>query len=373
MTPQAHRNLIATRAPCLQGAALEAALADMRQALAQGSLVGGQAAARLEDVLYRLTGRHAVVARSGMDALELLFESLDLRERAVYFPANCFAAVPALARSMGAHVVALDIEEYSLAIAPNVAPAPGAIVVWVHHCGMAAPHARSEIARLRAAGSYVVEDCAETVLPPPGSGGAGTWGDAALLSMGPTKPVPAPAGGAVLCADAGQAADLAARRGHSGQESRWEAGGVALRERRLDELSCAVAHAQWLRLPEIRERFTELKAAYAAAIADRAPALLAGRTPESTWGRMCVDLDRRLDASTAARALRDQGIQSSVMYERPWFEYPYLASADSGEDWTGLRDLLRRTLCLPLHERLAVSDVQRVVAALQALIDQRPS
>lgn len=373
MMPAAHRDLIAARAPSLHGAALEAALADIRRALAQGSLVGGLAAARLENELSLLTGRHAVVARSGMDALELLFESLDVRERPVYFPANCFAALPALARSMGAQVIALDIEEQALAIAAHVAPSSSAVVVWVHHCGMVAPHARDEIARLRAAGCYVVEDCAEVVLPPPGSGGPGTWGDAALLSLGPTKPVPAPAGGAVLCADAAQAADLAARRGHSGQESRWDAGGVALRERRLDELSCAVAHAQWLRLPEIRERFTELKAAYVAAIADRAPGLLADRTPKSTWGRVCVDLDRRLDASYAAQALRDQGIQFSVMYERPWFEYPYLASADSGEDWTGLRDLLRRTLCLPLHERLALSDVQLVVAALQALIDEQPS
>jgi dTDP-4-amino-4,6-dideoxygalactose transaminase len=373
MTPAAHRDVIAARAPCLRGAALDAALSEIRGILEAGALVGGAAAAGLEHELSRLTRRHAVVTRSGMDALELLFDSLHVRGRPVYFPANCFAALPALARSMGAKPVALDIEAHTLAIAPGVAPPPAAMVVWVHHCGIVAPHAHGEIARLRSAGCFVVEDCAEVLFPAPESRGPGTWGDAALLSLGPTKPVPAPAGGAVLCDDAAQAADLAARRRHSGQEPRWNAGGVALRERRLDELSSSVALAQWRRLPEIRERFSVLKAAYLAAMGDRAAGLLAGRTPGPTWGRVCVDLDTRVDAPDAARILRGEGIEVSVMYERPWFEYSYLASGDSGEDWTELRNLLGRTLWLPLHENLAVRDVGRVVAALEHLIDERSS
>jgi dTDP-4-amino-4,6-dideoxygalactose transaminase len=365
---------ILSRHPVFEASAVDGTLAVVRRSLESGRLVGGQNVELLEGSLSRFWGRPAIATRSGMDALALLFESVGVRNRDVLIPANCFANVAALACEMGARAVPVHVDDVSLAMLYDDLcdhDRHGALAVWVHHCGMVAADAPAAIARLRAAGCFVIEDCAYLV--PPEDPGPGAWGDATVLSFAATKPVPAGTGGALLCADPQLAVVAGARRPHGGHEARWRAGDRFGHDRRLDEIAAAIALHQWGRIDAIRARLAAVGRAYAETLGAVCPeALVAGRSPQPTWSKFAVRLPQDgPNAIEALARLRALGIEASTMYERPWPDYPWFAhntnAALDRRDWSALRALLARTICLPYHERLAATDIDGVTTALAEL------
>ncbi|MFD8722468.1 DegT/DnrJ/EryC1/StrS family aminotransferase [Streptomyces sp. NPDC059629] len=351
--------------------------ADVERVTATGMFTGGPFTGRLEASVGAAFGRHAVAVRSGMDGMELLLETLCGRRRRVMVPGNCFASIPALAARFRAEVTAVPVEDVHLAVSPEVLRWPlddRPVVVWIHHGGMVAAHAERTIAALRARGCTVVEDCAYVLADTRTPRGPGTWGDAALLSFAPTKPLSGPGGGAVLTADARLAQEITARRSHSGQEQRWAEGEVFLRNRAMGELDAVVAYHQWRDLDVKRQSLDEIAGTYLAEFARLGLDVLPhGRVPQPSWGRLCVDLGGAMSAVPARQALADRGIGGAVMFETPWFDYQGLAGcrpslADDEQPWGELRALMGRTLLVPFHPALSPAECRAVADALSDVL-----
>ncbi len=337
----------------------------LRTALRRGEMLGGGATRELERRFRESFDRHAVGVSSGMDGLELLLEHYGVgRGRTVVVPANCFPSIPALARRLGARLVAARIDAVHLCLTPEpwrrevLDEAP--IVVWVHHAGMVGSAAMRSIARLREAGCTVVEDCAYLLPDSAPAGGPGTWGDSAVFSFHPIKPMGAAGGGVVLTRDGRVADGLAARRSHSGQESRWQKGDVLCRGRELSEFAAAAAVAQFVHRDGTRERLRSLAEEYASSLARWLPP---GRVPQDTWGRFTIRARSAGEAALLRKNLNLRRIRTNVMFAFPWTSHPAFSDVPrpDGPEPTGL---LRSNVCVPYHPGMRRRDARRVAAAV---------
>jgi dTDP-4-amino-4,6-dideoxygalactose transaminase len=347
---------------------------DTDQILATGQFRHGVFTGRLEDRLAADTGRPAVAVSSGMAALGLLLQAVGVSGGRVLLPANCFQNIPALVAQLGGRPIPVDVEAATMSVAGAVAPATGTnverpIVVWVHHAGMVHDRAAAEIDRLRAAGCFVIEDCAYA-LPTAGAPvRPGCWGDAAVFSFAPTKATPGSGGGAVTVRDSALAAEIAARRFHGGQEPRWQAGEQFVHNQDIEEFQAAVAYHQWCTRAERIDRLAEVAAAYRWALDEVGSTVLPpGRDWQPTWTKFIVDLP--VPAPAVQERMGDaHAIRTTLMYERPWFDYPALERFTPDGDWSSVRQLCHRSLCLPYFAMLDARDVSRVVVALMASIE----
>src|SRR5262249_46784378 len=152
----------------------------------------------------------------------------------------------------------------------------------------------------------------------------GTWGDAAILSFGPTKPVSGSAGGAVLTGDAALAAEIHDRRYNRALEPRWRARGLFTANRDLPQIHAAVISHQWVHAGDTRAPEAQGAAWYAEELAHACPSVLvAARDYQTTWSRYMIGLAEPVTAGSAQAALSARHrIDSNIIYEWPWFDYP---------------------------------------------------
>ncbi len=335
---------------------------DVARIIDSGLLRGGPHTRRLEDRLGADWNRHAVVVGSGMDALELVLEDLDLVGRPVLVPANCFVAIPGLIARLGGIPVPVPVDPVRLA--PLIDPdtvSGRAVVIWIHHGGMLGEHTEATICALRARGCLVIEDCAYLLPSPRPGSGPGAWGDVTIMSFAPTKPICGSGGGAVLTRDEHPAKRITARRSHSGQEHRWAVGDSIYRFRGMSEIEAVIAYHQWEQRELLRACLQCVAETYQQALP---PAVvMPGRTPQATQSRYAVNLPHPMP--DLRERLARNGVASTVMFDRPWFDYPTLAVHQGEEDWGEVRDLLVRTLFLPFHPSLSTADCMSVVDALK--------
>ncbi|WP_326724675.1 DegT/DnrJ/EryC1/StrS family aminotransferase [Streptomyces sp. NBC_00243] len=345
-------------------------VADM---LKSGRMVDGPLTERLEQAVASAFDRHAVAVSSGMDALELLLEASDARGRDVLIPVNCFPSIPALADQLGARLWPVPVDPVHLAMAGHVpelvATAVRPIVVWVHHVGMVAPYARRAISALRDSGCTVIEDCAYLLPGDQPRDGPGTWGDMALFSYAPTKPISGDGGGIALLRNEADAEHVRGRRSHSGQENRWLRGDRFHRGRAITEFAAAVAYWQWQHRAETRASLHHLASAYTGLFAARGcPALPSGRTPQDTWGRFTIDLSTPAIARQTRERMAKNGIATTVMFDWPWTGYPALSSDRLYQ--ADLFEVLERMVCIPYHPTLRIPDVHRVAELVTDALTQ---
>ncbi|WP_030459479.1 DegT/DnrJ/EryC1/StrS family aminotransferase [Kitasatospora sp. NRRL B-11411] len=363
-----HREVPLWKPPRIDRAA---ALDGFAALLDSGRLRAGYRTVELESQIGEFFDRPAVAVGSGMDALELLLEAFGVRDRRVLIPAHAFQAIPALVVRLGGHPVPVPIDPASLAPQPGVLDRAGrrAVVIWIHHTGITARHARATIEALRVQGATVIEDGA--YLLPTDPDGPGTWGDAALLSFAPTKPMSGTGGAAVITCTQ-EIADLVwLRRTHSGVEGRWAEGDVLLRNRAPAETDALIATAQWQQRDRIVQQLQDIQHAYTEALLKHRPELLPdGRDPQPTWGRYLIDLGDRTSAQVRP-ALSTHGIATSVTAARPWTDYPALAPYRPLRETPDLQPLLDRTLALPYHPALSPEDVQHVAEHLLEALDHQ--
>ncbi|MEU8919489.1 DegT/DnrJ/EryC1/StrS family aminotransferase [Kitasatospora sp. NPDC048545] len=366
MSTSPRREIPLWRPPALDTAA---ALDAFGQLLDSGRFRDGRHTSGLEEQVSGFFGRPCVAVGSGMDALELLLEAVGVRERRVLIPVHAFQAIPALVVRLGGYPVPVPVDPASLAPTPAVTgrAGRGAVVIWIHHTGIVATHARATIEALRGQGTTVIEDGA--YLLPADPHGPGTWGDAALLSFAPTKPMSATAGAAVVTGSEETAHLVRVRRTHSGVEHRWQEGDVLCRNRSLTEADALIAGQQWQQRAKIADGLQRVQHAYAHALLARRPRLLpVGRQPQPTWGRYLVDLGPHT-ATDVRHRLAAHGIATSITAPAPWTAYPALAPYRTPRQSDDLQPLLSRTLALPYHPALPDHDVQYVADRLLETLD----
>jgi dTDP-3-amino-3,4,6-trideoxy-alpha-D-glucose transaminase len=307
---------------------------------------------------------HAVGVGNGTDAIALLLRPMNIGSGDEVIVPAMTAAFTALGVLLaGATPVFADVDADTLTIDPASCEAAvtsrTAAIVPVHLYGQAADlDAIQAIAKRHALA--VVEDCCQAHLATCAGIPVGTRSSGGAFSFYPTKNLGALGdGGAVITSDAALA-DRVRRLRNGGQADRYvhvEAGVNS----RLDDLQAAILRARLPMLPRWTARRRALASAYRRLL-DDAVRPLVERDSGHVYHLFVV---RSAERDMLQDYLRANGIGTLVHYPVPLPRQLAFAAMARGACPVAER-AANEIISLPLHPRLADSDVERIAHAVRA-------
>ncbi|MFN3348174.1 UDP-4-amino-4,6-dideoxy-N-acetyl-beta-L-altrosamine transaminase [Pseudorhodoplanes sp.] len=371
-------------------------------------LTTGPAVEAFEKAIAEKTGaRDAVVCSSGTAALHMMAMALDLSPQdAVVVPSMTFMGTASAVRLAGAEVVFADVNpETGLMEAGHLEDAVARAgshrvkaAIPVHLNGWACDmNALAAVADKR--GIVLLEDAAHaigTTVAQDGrriAVGACVRSKMAIFSFHPVKTVTSAEGGAVTTNDHALAARLRRLRSHGithnpgdfvdraaafapgGEPNPWyHEMHEPAPNYRLSDVHCALGLSQLKKLDRFVARRQALAARYDKALSPLAPLVrpvprIAGCEPGLHLYAVLIDFAALgLDRATVMQRLRDQGVGTQVHYI-PVHRQPYYRRRYGELSLPGADTYYARELSLPLFPAMQDDDVDRVAAALSAIVD----
>ena len=223
-------------------------------------------------------------------------------------------------------------------------------------------------------GLAVVADAAQAHGAAVDGQSVGAWGDASCFSFGGSASIAAGGGGMVLTRDA-DVADRVRQLRDQGQRRHDDAAWGS--NWRTSDLHAAIALPQVRRLTGIalRRRENACRLSQALAIVD---GLILPRTPagrSSAWHRYAVRVTSPLGRDALQAELARHGVDSAVPHPVVLPDLPHLRAHPlvARDDVPNARRLSSRLLCLPVGHHLGPVQVDRVAAALRAVLPVTPA
>jgi perosamine synthetase len=348
--------------------------------LRSGALTLGANGREFEAEFARITARqHAVAVNSGTSALEIALRALGVAGREVVVPANTFFATAAAAVHAGAKVRFADVERTTLALdlatLDRQLNEHTAAVILVHIGGVVSPDTPAIVARCAERGIPCIEDAAHAAGAALAGKPAGSFGIAASFSFYPTKIITSGEGGMLVTNDerlareariyldqgkAGFTQNLHTRMGYN-----W----------RLSEPHAAIGLTHLSHLSEFISERTALARRYDAGLAgiEGVRALRVPAACTSNYYKYLAWLDAGVDRAALKRRLREEhgvGLAGEV-YELPLHLQPVFDGIAPLGSLPVAEEVCARHICLPIYQGMSEGDVERVVAALGAVLSTR--
>ncbi|WP_431963893.1 DegT/DnrJ/EryC1/StrS family aminotransferase [Actinacidiphila sp. bgisy160] len=367
--PGVDQEFIPAARPVIGEEEIEAAVRVLRS----GRVVQGPEVAAFEEEFSELVaGRHCVAVNSGTSALQLTLLALGIGPGdEVIVPSFSFAASANAVRLVGAEPVFVDIEADSFCVDPaavEAAVTPRTVAIMpVHLYGH--PAAMDKLMPIAERhGLAVVEDAAQAHGAALNGQPVGSFGAAGCFSFYPTKNMHALEGGMVTTADAHVARTLRLLR-NQGMEQRY-ANEIVGANMRMTDVAAAIGREQLKKLPEWTERRIANAAFLDAGLNGVAVPPVADHA-RHVYHQYTVRVSGDRDA--AHSALAEAGVGSGVYYPTPIHRLkPYWEPDQKINRTWDLPETERaaaEVLSLPVHPSLSQDDLERVVAAVNALGD----
>jgi perosamine synthetase len=317
----------------------------------------------------------AVAVSSGTAALHLALLTLGIGAGdEVIGPSFAFVAVANTVLQAGARPVFAEIDPLTLNLDPAavervIGPRTRAIIA-VHTFGVPAEmDALCKLARRHRL--TLIEDACEAIGARFNGRRAGSFGDLAVLGFYPNKQMTTGEGGAVLARDPAYATRLRRLR-NQGRDAGadWLDHAEPGYNYRLAELACALGRVQLRRIEELLTRSREAAERYDTLLdgirgLERPPLALPRR--EISWFVYVVRLPEGVDRGRVQAALAEEGIASG-RYFAPIHQQPAWRARGGAERLPLTESIARRTLALPLFNRITDEQQQEVTAALRTAI-----
>lgn len=370
----------------------EEEIAEVVDTLRSGWVTTGPKVQRFEAAFAAFLGEpglHCVAVNSATAGLHLALEALGIGPGdEVITTTHTFTATAEVVRYLGADVKLVDIDPATLNISPAlveaaITPRTKAIVP-VHYAGLAADMP-ALLALARRHGLKVVEDAAHA-LPTTSEGRlVGTLdSDAAVFSFYANKTITTGEGGMLVTRDAALAARARTMRLHgmnrdafdryTAKVPSWYYEVVAPGFKyNLTDIAAALGLHQLKRLPGFQQHREMLAARYDQALAGL-PLLLPPRPPAGQTHAWHLYVVRLLPQARAGRdavieSLFAAGIGCSVHYI-PLHLHPYWREryALQPAQFPHSQQAYEQMISLPLYTRMGPAEVDRVAAALRAVL-----
>ncbi|MFD0631326.1 DegT/DnrJ/EryC1/StrS family aminotransferase [Catenulispora yoronensis] len=340
-----------------------------------GQVAAGPEVEAFEDEFSRLVdGLHCVAVNSGTSALHLSVLALGVKPGdEVIMPSFSFAATANSVAIVGAVPVFVDIERDSFCVDPAAIEAAiterTVAIMPVHLYGHpAAMDAITAIARKH--GLKVIEDSAQAVGAALNGKAISTFGDAACISLYPTKNIHSIEGGIVVTPDAEVARQVRLLR-NQGMEERYKNEVIGLNNR-LSSVHAAVGRVQlgklagWTKQRQENARYLDAHLR-GVVVPPVAPGV------EHVYHQYTVRVGAEVEGGRDGLAARlaERGVGSGMYYpipihRLPSFQRPDVRSRVSGE-LVETEKAAAEALSLPVMPTLTQEDLERVVAGVNAL------
>ena len=361
---------------------LEAAVVEVMRA---GCYVGGPYVEELEERLASFVGvRHCVTCASGTDALVLSLMAGGVGPgHAVLLPDFTFFATAEAVLTVGATPVLVDVDERTFNIDPEAAEeavkaviAKGDLVpkalIAVDLFGLPADYGLLR-PLCEQYGLWLLEDSAQ------GFGGAigetrdGAFGDMAITSFFPSKPLGCMGdGGAIFTNNDTWATLVRSMASHGAGASKYDNVRLGMNSR-LDAIQAAVLLVKLGALAGEQARSEQAAARYSEAFCGAPvglPFVPDGFT--SAWAQYTVQLPEGLSRESLCHDLAEAKIPVRVYYSLPLHDQPVLRHAGCWHSATPVADRLAPTvLSLPMGPYLTEKDQHRVVAVVAEALERR--
>jgi perosamine synthetase len=359
--PSDNQGFIPPAKPHIGEEEIEAAVRVLRS----GMVVQGPEVAAFEDAFTSVSGTaHCVAVNSGTSALQLSLMAMGVGPGdEVIVPSFSFAASANAVRLVGAEPVFAEIEADSFNIDPDSVAAligPKTVAIMpVHLYGNPADMTRLT-ALAEQHGLAILEDACQAHGAQIDGKPVGSFGTAGTFSFYPTKNMHSLEGGMISTDDAQFARTLRLLR-NQGMEQRY-ANEIVGANMRMTDVAAAIGRVQLGRLGEWTEqrranaaRFdAEIKTVVTPPVAPGARHIYHQYTVRVEGGR-----DAALDQ------LKDAGIGSAVYYPTPIHKLiPY---AHMDVDLPVTDRAAAEVLSIPVHPSLSEGDIDRIIAAVNAL------
>ena len=359
-----------TRVPFMDlrpGPDAEAVHAAIQRVIDRGWFILGPELSAFEDEFAAaMGGTHAVGVGTGTDAIALLLRGLGVGPGDDVITAPLSAAYSALAIMMaGARPVFADLDPQRLTLDPRAAEAAitprTKAIMPVHLYGQPADMTAFEAMAARHH-LLLIEDACQAHGATCDGRAVGTFGAGAAFSFYPTKNLGALGdAGAIVTRDAALAERLKRLR-NGGQIDRYNHVEVGVNSR-LDEMQAAVLRARLPRLSGWTSTRRQLAARYRAQLSGSSVVVPPERDPGHVYHLFPV---RAANRDRVRASLTASGVETLIHYPIPLPKQEAMAAAHPADCPIATR-VAGEILSLPLHPRMAMSDVDIVSAAVNAL------
>lgn len=351
-------------------------------------LTMGEVTQRFEQAFAETIGvRHAFAVSNGTVALHLACLAVGLQpgDEAIV-PGLTFVATAACVRYVGATPIFADIVgPDDLTISPAsiealITPRTRAILV-MHYAGYACAMP-AIIALAQKHGLALIEDAAHAPGAELDGIKLGAWGDAAAFSFFSNKNLATGEGGMLTTNSPAAAERIRRCRSHGMTSLTWDrhrgqAWSYDVTELgynyRPNEITSALGLVQLEKLARNNQRRRELSALYQHLLAEKLPQLGVPFTHHpglSACHILPVLLPAEVARASFMDAMKARGIQTSIHYPIiPDFQ-AYRATAAATQSIPNIRALAPREVTLPLYASMRDADVEEVILAAQASLNE---
>lgn len=361
---------------------IEAAVA---RVLAHGRYILGPEVTELEQRLAAFTGApHVVTCGNGTDALVLVLMAAGIGPGdAVFVPAFTFAATAEAVALVGATPWLVDVMPDSFNINPDaVADAVAACraeailrprgIIAVDLFGQPADYVRL-VPLAREEGLILIADAAQSLGAAQDGHRVGTLADYTTTSFFPAKPLGCYGdGGAVLLADAEQAALLRSLRVHGQGDHKYDTRRVGLNSR-LDTLQAAILLVKLEAFSGELQARDRIAARYAQGLSGlyALPTLSPGNS--SSWAQYTIQLETGTRERIVSHC-REAGVPTAIYYPVPLHRSTaYAACPWSRQGLPVAEALSEHVLSVPLFPDLDSERQDRIIAVLAQARKQQGS
>jgi len=352
---------------------------EVAKVLSTGYLSQGPKVAEFEQTIARLVGsRYAFATSSCTTALHLSLVALGIAAGDevlvpdLTFPASANVVIQQKARPV---LVDVRLDTYTVDasdLEARVTRKTRAIMP-VHAFGLSADmDAVMHIARRQQL--IVIEDAACALAARYHQAACGTIGDVGCFSFHPRKCITTGEGGMIVTNNEALAERIGLLRSHGGVRGQayyqFEAAGFNYR---MSDLQAAVGVAQMRKLDWIiaRKRQLALELSEMLTGVDGVSPPVEPEGCLHTFQSYVLMLDRALDRDKVIGAMRRRGVETTLgtyaLHAQPFFQRTYgYAPGDLPNSY----EVFRRSLTLPLHPRMTLDDLLRVVLALRESLEE---
>ena len=347
--------------------------------LRSGQLSMGPYLTKFEYQMASYVGtRHAVGVANGTAGLHLCVRAAGLHsgDEVITTPFSFVASANCVLYEDAVPVFA-DIDEETMNIDPDAAVAAisgrSRAILPVHVFG--GPAALDELnAICKKSELLLIEDACEALGAEFQGEKVGSFGQAAVFSFYPNKPITMGEGGVITTNDDLWATKLRSLR----NQGRNEMGAWLTHQRlgfnyRLDEMSAALGFSQLSRIDDILMRRNRVAETYAALLGDvpEVTTLVpSGATWRRSWFVFLVRLNGDLSRDFVVHELENQGVATRT-YFSPIHLQPYFRERFGyrGGEFPIAQRIAKTTLALPFHSKMAERDIEYVVKCLKSAVN----
>ncbi|MCY3768929.1 MAG: DegT/DnrJ/EryC1/StrS family aminotransferase [Gammaproteobacteria bacterium] len=314
--------------------------------------------------------RHVLTAASGSDALLMALMAYDVGPGdGIIAPPFTFVATAEMVALLGATTVFVDVEENSFNLDVNLLEEAirkvqdrGRVnlkgIIPVDLFGLPARHDEIQAIAERN-GLFVISDAAQSFGAQYRGRKAGVFGDIAITSFFPAKPLGCYGdGGAVFTASDELAEKIESIRIHGKGDSQYENIRIGVTGR-MDTIQAAVLGCKLEIFEGELDRRQEIAGYYSERLEGHVAVPAVPDDSRSAWAAYTIRTPRR---DQVRAQLQRENIPFAVYYPSPLHRQPAFADALwGGEDMAVSDRLSREVISLPIHPYLADRDQDRVI------------